>query len=93
MQAAGRWKPGPPPAVIAVALRIIMADEQPANLTNAIADSAAGPQRIVIDGQVSEEHDLDKQVEAVKFVQSSKARRRAPFGLALGHLKPHGAVR
>ena len=70
-----------------------MADEQPANLTNAIADSAAGPQRIVIAGQVTEEHDLDKQVAAAKFQQSTRARSRAPFGLALGHLKPHGAVR
>jgi len=70
-----------------------MADEQPVNLTDAISDSAAGPKRIVIDGQVSEEHDLDKQVEAAKFVQSTKARRQAPFGLALGHLKPHGSVR
>jgi hypothetical protein len=67
--------------------------EPETDLTNAITDSAAGPAKIVIDGQVSEEHDLDKQVEAAKFVQSSKARCRAPFGLALGHLKPHGSVR
>jgi len=69
-----------------------MADPQ-TNLSDAIAESAAGPAKIVIDGQATEEHDLGKQVEAAKFVQSTKARRQAPFGLALGHLKPHGSVR
>jgi hypothetical protein len=82
----------PAATVIAVASRIIMAEPK-TDLTNATAESAAGPAKIVIDGQVTEEHDLGKQVEAARFVQSTKARRRAPFGLALGHLKPHGAVR
>lgn len=68
-----------------------MAEDTPSDVTDAIAESAAGPQRVVIDGQVSEEHDLDQQVEAAKFVQSTRARRRAPFGVAFAKLKPHGA--
>ena len=63
------------------------------DLNQSLRESAAGPAKISIDGQTTEEHDLGQQVEAVKFQQSTKARRRAPFGLALGHLKPHGSVR
>ncbi len=66
-----------------------MAETDP---NESLRESAAGPQRITIDGQTTEEHDLGQQVEAVKFQQSTKARRRAPFGVAFAKLRPHGAT-
>ena len=61
------------------------------DLNQSLRESAAGPAKVSIDGQTTEEHDLGQQVEAVKFQQSTKARRQAPFGVAFAKLRPHGA--
>ena len=65
---------------------------EPTDLNEALRDSAAGPQSVSIDGQSSSEHPLTSQVEAVKFDQATRARRRTGFGVLFAKLKPHGSV-
>ena len=55
-----------------------MAETDPYDLTDAIAESAVGPAKVVIDGQVSEQHALPDQVAS----SWAGGKRRGPGGPA-----------
>ena len=61
-------------------------------LANQIAESAAGPETIQIDRQVSTEHPLPDQIAAAKFILAQGAKGKAGAGVTFQKLVPHGAV-
>ena len=57
-----------------------------------IAESAAGPQHITIDGRSTSEHALSEQIAADKYRRANAASGRRGFGIQVAKLIPHGAV-
>ena len=66
--------------------------EHPQDLTGAIRDSADGPARVVIDGQVSEEHPLPGQIAADNRVAANSVARRRRLGPRFIKMTAGGSV-
>ncbi|MBI1371817.1 MAG: hypothetical protein GC159_03530 [Phycisphaera sp.] len=64
----------------------------PENLDNAIADNAAGPKKASGDSGSVEQHDLQDQIEADKYLESKKASRAKGLGVKLAKISPGGTV-
>ena len=62
------------------------------DLTESIAESAAGPKRVRGDNLEVEVHPLPDQIAADRYVKSNAAASRAPLGLRFRKLVPPGAV-
>lgn len=69
-----------------------MADAE--DLSESIAESAAGPKRVRVDGMgESEDHPLTEQIAAQKHVANARAANGANgFGLRFVKMNPPGAV-
>ena len=68
-----------------------MADET--NLNDALANSAAGPRTIGVQGMgQSEEHNLTDQIKAAKFLPPGNIRRRVGGGIKFNKMRAGGAV-
>jgi hypothetical protein len=69
-----------------------MADEE-VILADTTADSAAGPKRVRVDGMgESEEHPLDEQVAAAKFLPPAAIRARVGGGIKFTKATAGGAA-
>lgn len=62
------------------------------DLKDAIAENAAGPQSMSVDGQSATNHDLEKQIAAAKFLGAQDAVRSSNRGIRFNKIKPGGAV-
>lgn len=68
-----------------------MADDT--NLSDAVAESAAGPKVIVVAGMgSSEEHPLPDQIAAAKFRPNTTTQRRVGAGIRFTKASAGGAV-
>lgn len=65
-------------------------DEQPTEIEEAIEESALGPKRVTSDGQTTEQHSLQDQIEADRYLSSKRAARRG-LGIRLVKLIPPSA--
>jgi hypothetical protein len=62
-------------------------------ILDAIADNLTQPKRARTDAGEVEQHDLDKQLEAAKFVMSRRANAVSPFGaLRMAIIEAPGAT-
>jgi hypothetical protein len=61
-------------------------------LDNAIRENAQGPAKAGADGVTVEQHDLDDQIAADKYLASKNASRRSGLGVKLVKLSPGGTV-
>lgn len=62
------------------------------DLSDSIQESAAAPQRIVVDGVVSEEHPLRDQIAADRYLAGLAATRSAKKGFSIAKLSPPGTT-
>lgn len=53
----------------------------PEELSEAIAENAAGPKRVESDGVVVEQHPLSEQIAADKYLEQKEAGRRTGAGI------------
>ena len=63
-----------------------------AEVEAALADNAAGPQSISVDGQTATNHDISKQIEAIKYLGNQEAVRSTNRGIRFNKITPGGAV-
>jgi len=61
------------------------------HLDQSIADNAAGPAKVSVDGQSVDQHPLRDQIEADRYLESKKASRKRGLGIRLVRLSPPGA--
>ncbi|MBI1375813.1 MAG: hypothetical protein GC159_24145 [Phycisphaera sp.] len=61
-------------------------------LDNAIADNAAGPKKASGDSGSVEQHSLQDQIAADKYLESKKASRAKGLGVKLAKISPGGTV-
>ena len=62
------------------------------NLKNAILENALGPKKVTGDAGSVEQHSLQDQIAAQKFLESKKASRKSGLGIKLIKLSPDGTV-
>jgi hypothetical protein len=67
----------------------IPAPSAPATLADAIAETAAAPKSVTVDGQTVQAQDLRQLIEADRYLASKKAARRP--GLQFDKMVPPGA--
>lgn len=66
-----------------------MSDEQ---LDEKIKENAVGPKSAESDGQKVEQHSIEDQIEADRYLNAKKAVRKKNLGIRLGKLVPPGSV-
>jgi len=66
--------------------------ESPDNLDTDIRENAAGPKKASGDSGAVEQHDLQDQIEADKYLESKKASRAKGLGVKLAKISPGGTV-
>lgn len=69
-----------------------MAESTPSQLDDAIRDNASGPAKASVDGQSVEQHGLDEQIAADRYLESKQATRKAGLGIKTSKLIPPGAA-
>ena len=62
------------------------------DLENTIRDNAAGPKRATGDSGSVEQHSLDDQIAADRYLASKKAARSKGLGIRLSKLVPPGSA-
>ena len=62
------------------------------NLDNTIRDSAAAPRKASGDSGAVEQHGLQDQIAADKYLESKKASRSKGLGVKLAKIAPGGTV-
>jgi len=62
------------------------------DLDNTIRDNAAGPKRATGDSGSVEQHPLDDQIAADRYLASKKAARSKGLGIRLSKLVPPGSA-
>ena len=62
------------------------------NLDNAIRDNAAGPRKASGDSGSIEQHPVEDQIAADKYLESKKASRSKGLGIKLAKIAPGGTV-
>ena len=62
------------------------------NLDNAIRDNAAGPRKASGDSGSVEQHPVEDQIAADKYLESKKASRSKGLGIKLAKISPGGTV-
>jgi hypothetical protein len=60
-------------------------------LENTIKNNAEGPKRAKGDSGEIEQHDLTQQIESARFLASTEAVKKKPFGLRRAKMLPPGA--
>jgi len=68
-----------------------MGESAPADLEQAIADSAAAPKKAQGDSGSVEQHGLKDQIEVVRFLSSKEAVKRRDRGLRISRTASPGA--
>lgn len=68
-----------------------MADT-PDTLDTSIKDNAAGPKKATGDSGTVEQHGLQDQIAADKYLESKKASRAKGLGIKLAKISPGGTV-
>lgn len=61
-------------------------------LDTSIKDNAAGPKKASGDSGAVEQHDLQDQIAADKYLESKKASRAKGLGIKLAKISPGGTV-
>jgi hypothetical protein len=67
-------------------------DSPPSNLKDAILENALGPKKVSGDAGSVEQHSLQDQIAAERFLQSKKATRKPGLGIRLTKLSPDGTT-
>ena len=62
------------------------------SLRNAIRENALGPKRVQSDAGSVEQHSLQDQIAAERFLQSKEASRKPGLGIKLTKLSPDGTT-
>lgn len=62
----------------------------PEDLTNTIQDNASGPRRAAGDSGSVEQHGLNDQIDADRYLESKKATRKKGLGVKFVKLTPPG---
>ena len=65
---------------------------EPSTLKDAIAENAKGPKKVQGDSGSVEQHSLQDQIAADRFLQSKKAARKPGLGIKLTKLSPDGTT-
>jgi hypothetical protein len=60
-------------------------------IDKSIKENAKGPKSVDIDGQKVEQHSIDDQIEADRYLNSKKAFKGKNWGLKKGKFIPPGA--
>lgn len=68
-----------------------MPDFDEARIEQAIEDNAAGPRSVSVDGQHVEQHSLDDQIKAYRFMKSNAAADRNHRGVRFNKIQPGDA--
>ncbi len=63
-----------------------------ASLKDAIAENAKGPKKVQGDSGSVEQHSLQDQIAAERFLQSKKAAQKPGLGIKLTKLSPDGTT-
>jgi hypothetical protein len=66
-----------------------MSDEK---LDEKIRENAEGPKSVDVDGQKVEQHSIDDQIEADRYLNSKKAVKKKNLGVRLGKFISPGSV-
>jgi len=66
--------------------------ESPDKLDTDIRENASGPKKASGDSGAVEQHDLQDQIEADKYLESKKASRAKGLGVKLAKISPGGTV-
>jgi len=61
-------------------------------LDNSIKENAAGPKKASGDSGAVEQHDLEDQIAADKYLESKKASRAKGLGIKLAKISPGGTT-
>ena len=61
------------------------------DIKKTIEDNASGPKRAKGDSGEIEQHDLTQQIESARFLASTEAVKKKPFGLRRAKMLPPGA--
>jgi len=61
-------------------------------LDNSIRENAAGPRKATGDSGSIEQHPIDDQIAADKYLESKKASRARGLGVKLAKISPGGTV-
>jgi len=64
----------------------------PSNLKDAILENALGPKKVTGDAGSVEQHSLQDQIAAERFLQSKQATRKPGLGIRLIKLSPDGTT-
>ena len=67
-------------------------DSPPSNLKDAILENALGPKKVSGDAGSVEQHSLQDQIAAERFLESKKATRKPGLGIRLTKLSPDGTT-
>jgi len=62
------------------------------NLDNTIHENAVGPRKATGDSGSIEQHPIDDQIAADKYLESKKASRARGLGVKLAKISPGGTV-
>ena len=67
-------------------------DSPPSKLKDAILENALGPKKVSGDAGSVEQHSLQDQIAAERFLESKKATRKPGLGIRLTKLSPDGTT-
>jgi len=67
-------------------------NSSPSNLKDAILENALGPKKVTGDAGSVEQHSLQDQIAAERFLASKKASRKPGLGIRLTKLSPDGTT-
>ena len=67
-------------------------DSSPSELKDIILENARGPKKVSGDAGSVEQHSLQDQIAAERFLQSKKATRKPGLGIRLTKLSPDGTT-
>lgn len=62
------------------------------DVTDAMAENAAGPQRVQIANQSVDQHTIDDQIKAANYLAAQGAAQKPRFGLRFSKIRPPGGV-
>lgn len=63
-----------------------------ANPEDVVEENLSGPKRVVVDGNIVEQYDLDNQIKAAEFLEKQKSKAAGGLGIQRFKIRPGGSL-
>ncbi len=83
-----RAPPRRPPSLFRAEFLRLSSVTDASDVTDALADNAAGPQRVQVANQSVDQHAIDDQIKAANYLAAQQAAAKPRFGLRFSKIRP-----